>query len=87
MAKSDVKSAFRLIPTHLDDFKLMGFKFEGKHYFDKAMLIGCSVSYATWIKFSTFLEWLVKTNIKDGEIMHYLDDFLFVGKNDFEKGF
>jgi hypothetical protein len=60
LAKCDIKSAFRLLPIHPDDYNLVGFTFQDKYYFDKAMPFGCSVSGATWVKFSTFIEWLVQ---------------------------
>ena len=53
--------------------------FQDKYYFDKAMPFGCSVSCATWVKFSTFIEWLVQKEAQKGLSMHYLDDYLFVG--------
>ena len=79
LAKCDVKSAFRLLPIHPDDYELVGFTFQNKYYFDKAMPFGCSVSCATWEKFSTFIEWAVQTGAQRGLSIHYLDDYLFVG--------
>ncbi|XP_060111191.1 semaphorin-6A-like [Heteronotia binoei] len=79
MAKCDIKSAFRLLPVHPDDFELLGFKFEGKFYTDRALPMGCSVSCAAFERFSSFLEWLLKDRSGRGKIVHYLDDFLFVG--------
>jgi hypothetical protein len=52
LAKCDIKSAFRLLPVHPDDYELLGFSFKNKYYFDKAMPMGCSVSCSTWVKFS-----------------------------------
>ena len=79
MAKCDVKSAFRLLPIHPNDFELVGFKLDGKYYVDKSMPMGCSVSCSTWVQFSTSLKWFVKLERGTGATMHYLDDFLFVG--------
>jgi hypothetical protein len=61
LAKCDVKSAFRLLPIHHEDYDLVEFAFHQKYYFDKAMQFGCSVSCATWEKFSTFIERVVQT--------------------------
>ena len=80
MAKSDISSAFRLLPVHPDDYELIGFTFKGQYYFDKAMPMGCSVSCSTWEKFGTFLEWLVRRYSPAGTLLHYIDDFLFVGQ-------
>ena len=57
MAKSDIKSAFRLLPVHPDDFNLLGFTFDGSFYYDKCMPMGCSISCVTFERFSTFLEY------------------------------
>ena len=80
LAKADIKSAFRLIPVAADDFKLLGFKFDGKYYFDKSLPFGCSISCAIFEMFARFLEWVVRTNCPVGELEHYLDDFLFGGR-------
>ncbi len=80
LAKSDIKSAFRLLPVHPADFDLLGFKFDGKYYFDTAMPMGCSVSCSIFEKFATFLNWRLRQTTPFGEVMHYLDDFLFVGR-------
>ena len=79
LAKCDIKSAFRLLPVHPSDYELLGFSFQDKYYFDKAMPFGCSVSCATWEKFSTFIEWVLTMKANRGMSIHYLDDYLFAG--------
>ena len=37
MAKSDIKSAFRLLPVHPDDFELLSIQFDGQWFVDKAL--------------------------------------------------
>lgn len=80
MAKRDIKSAFRLLPIHPDDFKLLGIKVDGEYFIDKMLPMGLSLSCALFEKFSTFIQWLIiyQTNIDSLE--HYLDDFLFAGE-------
>ena len=80
MAKTDVKSAFRLLPIRISEFDQLGFKFEDKYYFDKSMPFGCSISCATWEKVATFLEFVIKQKSLVGNVKHYVDDFLFAGK-------
>ena len=58
MAKSDIKSAFRLLPVHDSDFELLGIHFNDKWYVDKALPMGCSISCSLFESFSTFLEWV-----------------------------
>lgn len=79
LGKSDIKSAFRLIPVSPLDFDQLGFCFNGKYYFDKCLPFGCSISCATFERFSTFLEFVVRRRSTVGKMLHYLDDFLFGG--------
>ena len=39
MAKTDIESAFRLIPVHPDDWELLGMYWGGYYYFDKVLPI------------------------------------------------
>lgn len=80
LGKSDIKSAFRLLPVSPLDFDQLGFKFDGKFYFDKAMPFGCSIACQTFETFSTFLEFCVARQASVGRLLHYLDDFLFGGR-------
>ena len=81
LAKSDIKSAFRLLPVAPVDYELLGFTFQNKFYFDKCLPMGCSISCALFEKFSTFLEFCICNLSKSSSITHYLDDFFFVGKS------
>ena len=44
------------------------------------MPMGCSVSCATFERFSTFLHWVIKNKSGSKNIDHYLDDFSFGGE-------
>ena len=46
MGRADAKPAFCLLPVHPEDFKLLGFQFEGFFYMDRALPMGCSISLA-----------------------------------------
>lgn len=74
--KMDIKNAFRLLPINPQDFELLGFKYDGKYYFDKCLPFGCSISCAHFERFSSFLEYYVKQKAMSGKLIHYLDDFL-----------
>lgn len=84
LGKSDIKSAFRLLPVSPMDFDQLGFIFDGIFYFDKSMPFGCSIAPKTWELFSTFLEFCVarRSSNTGGKVLHYLDDFLFGGKKE-----
>ena len=79
MVKADIESAFRLLPVHPSDFNLLGIKFRGKYYVDKALPMGASCSPAFFEMFSSFLDWVVRQEVGSDKVIHYMDDFLFVG--------
>lgn len=79
LAKSDIMSAFRLLPVSVNLFNQLGFMFDGQYYVDKAMPFGCSISCRTWELFATFLEFCVARKSQYGSLLHYLDNFLFGG--------
>lgn len=55
IAKCDIKAAFRLLPVHTDDFKILGFQFERQFYMDKPFL-WVAPYLAPFERFSSFLE-------------------------------
>lgn len=81
LAKTDIESAFRIIPIHPDDYELLGFKWKDEFYYDRCLPMGASSSCNIFEIFSTALEWLAVTKCKCGTIVHILDDFLFIGRN------
>ena len=42
LAKTDIKSAFRIVPTRPSDYDLLGIFWQRKYYYDKAMPMGCA---------------------------------------------
>ena len=53
MSKTDIKSAFRIIPVHPLDYRILGMHWEGNYYYDKALPMGCSSSCKIFETFST----------------------------------
>lgn len=82
MAKTDIKSAFRIIPIHPHDYHLLGFSLNNSFYFDRTLPMGCSSSCAIFEAFSTSLEWLAKTHLCATGVLHILDDFLFLAESE-----
>jgi hypothetical protein len=78
LAKTDIKSAFRIIPIHPQDYPLLGFKWRGSYYYDRCMPMGCSSSCKTFETFSTAIEWIARLKLEIDDLLHLLDDFLFV---------
>ncbi|KAM4031873.1 uncharacterized protein ACNLHF_019247 [Anomaloglossus baeobatrachus] len=82
MAKSDIESAFRLLPVHPDCYHLLGLSVDGFYYYDTCLPMGCSISCHYFELFSSFLEWVLRFETGIRSVIHYLDDFLFVGPRD-----
>ncbi len=79
MAKSDIESAFRLLPVHPQDFQLLGIKVGDQYFVDKALPMGASCSPAHFERFSTFLEWVTIERSQSSRMCHYMDDMFFAG--------
>ncbi|KAM4694411.1 uncharacterized protein O3C94_004897 [Discoglossus pictus] len=82
LAKVDIKSAFRLLPIHPVSQQLLGCAILGKFFVDLCLPMGCSISCSFFEKFSTFLHWVLSIKTGLHSVVHYLDDFLFVGPAD-----
>ena len=77
LAKSDIRSAFRLIPVHPEDYHLLGFTWQGKYYYDRSLPMGASSSCFLFELFSSPLHWILEHKFHL-HLCHVLDDFLFV---------
>ena len=80
LAKTDIESAFRIIPMCENDYPLLGFKWEGYYYHDRSLPMGSSSSCKIFEGFSTALEWIATNKFGCGVVIHILDDFLLVGQ-------
>lgn len=80
LGKLDIKSAFRLLPVFPGDFDLLGLSIDGQYYIDKCLPMGCSSSCSIFEKFSTFLQEVVTRQSGLDSVAHYLDDFIFAGR-------
>ena len=78
MAKTDIKSAFRIIPVHPLEYPLLGIKWPNEYYFDRCLAVGLKSSCAIFDKFSSSLEWLAMQHLHASAVLHILDDFLFI---------
>ncbi len=78
LAKSDVKSAFRLVPVHSSCYHLLGFKFKGGLYFDKCLAMGAGTSCRIFESIPTAVNWILREKFGIQNSFHYLDDFLFI---------
>lgn len=76
--KTDIRSAFRILPVAPEDYELLGFYWEGKYYFDKCLPMGCRTSRKIFEEFSTAIEWIAQNKLGIAQLVHILYDFLFI---------
>ena len=79
LGKSDIESAFKLIPILPAQYPLFGIVWQGKYFYDKTLPMGCSISCNLFEKFSSALKWVMEQHVQqDVKIHKLLDDFLFI---------
>ena len=78
-AKSNNKSAFRLLPVCTGSFDLLGIQINENFYIDKMLPMRLSQSCSYFEKCSSFIDWVVKRESNSENIDHYLNDFVFAG--------
>ena len=75
--KSDIKSAFKIIPIHPDDHHKLGLYIFGKFYYDVTLAMGAASACQIFEAFSTALE-AIHSFYSHELTLHYLDDFFFI---------
>ena len=75
VAKTDIKSAFHIIPILPRYYDLLEIFWQGKYY-DRVMPMGCASSCRTLEMFSTAIEWVAKKHLSMLHLIHILDDYL-----------
>jgi len=81
MAKTDIKSAFRIVTVHPHDYHLLGFRWKGKYYYDCCLPMGCASSCKMFEEFTTALEWVARHKLGIRQVIHILDDFLIIDRS------
>jgi len=81
----DIKSAFRTIPVCSTDRELLGISWRNKYYVDGCLPFGLRSAPCIFNRFAEALEWILQHNYGIEKILHYLDNFLLIGKSDTEK--
>jgi hypothetical protein len=79
IAKADIQDAFRILPIHPQDYRLLGFTWRDDFYFDKCLPMGCSISCATFEAFTQALQWVLQNKCGVRYMSHILDDFILFG--------
>ena len=78
LAKTDIESAFRLIPVHPDDYELLGMYWEGKYYYDKVLPFGLRSAPYLFNQLSDTIEWILLNKCMISFVCHILDNFLIM---------
>ena len=82
LAKTEVKSAYRLLPVHQDDRPLLGMKWWDKFFVDLALWFGLRSTPRIFSDVADALQWIVQHPHQVSDLLHYLDDFLTLGPPD-----
>ena len=75
MGKTDIESAFRLIPVRPNDWELLGMFWNGQYYFDKVLPFGLRSAPYILNQFSDAIEWILLNKYSISFVCHILDDF------------
>ena len=80
LAKIDIQEAYRIVPIHPEDRPFLGICWQGQIYADCQLPFGLSSAPAIFSALGEALEWVLRQRgIR--AVIHYLDDFLFVGRH------
>lgn len=80
LAKTDIKSAFRIIPLAPDQYHLLCFKWENNYFYDCCLPMGVRSACQIFEMFSTSLECILHNEGVEF-VVHYLDDFLIINNS------
>ncbi len=78
LAKMDIKDAYRIVPTHSDDYHLLGISWNGHTYVDRALPFGLRSAPKIFSAIADVIAWVLYQE-GVGRQLHYLDDFLILG--------
>ena len=79
MAKTDVQSAFRIIPVHPTDQWLLGMKWNGKYFIDTVLPFGLRLAPKIFNAVADAIQFIAHSKGVKWSV-HYLDDFLFLSE-------
>ena len=75
MSKTDVQSAFRIIPVHPLDWELLGMQWKGLYFFDMVLPFGLRSAPYLFNLLSEGMEWIIHSKLNIPGVLHILDDF------------
>ena len=78
LAKMDIKEAYRMVPVHPQDRRLLGTRWEGSVYVDKVLPFGLRSVPLIFSAVTDALQWMLRQK-GVSFVEHYLDDFITLG--------
>ena len=78
LVKMDLKDAYRIVPVHPQDHHLLAISWENRVYIDRALPFGLRSALKLFTTVADALAWALHCQ-GIHFILHYLDDFLFLG--------
>ena len=64
----------------MDAGRILG-PFDGGFYYDTTLPMGCSMSCAIFVSFSTAIQWIANNKLGIPKLVHVLDDFLIIASS------
>ena len=78
LSKVDIKHAFRLLPVKVQDWKLLGYFWEGFYFIDTRLPFGSRSSPSIFNRFADLICWVLQHKFGLKSLVHYADDFFFL---------
>ena len=82
LAKIDIRHAFRLCPVRPDQWCLLGYFWQNYYFVDTRLPFGSRSSPFIFNNFADLLCWILTHVIGIPLLVHYLDDFFIVARNE-----
>ena len=82
MTKTDLKSAFRLIPIHPNHLSLLGIFWQSQYYVDMYLPFGLRSAPFLFNQLGDRLEWILESNYSLQHVLHILDYFFIAEKSE-----
>ena len=80
LSKIDIRSAYRTVPVHPEDRRLLGMLWEGQLFVDTVLPFGLQSAPKLFTAVADAVEWIAK--LRGIQLLfHYLDDFLLVSSS------
>ena len=77
----DAKHAFRNLPLHISQIRVLAFTFDGMNYLNIMLPFSAALSCLIFEKVARVLQWIIVAKMDISWISHYLDDFIVLAQS------